>query len=69
MKTIILIGILVLLVGCTPGIVRFEIDCSKVDCSCNINEYCDVMCDNYNIRNDQNWDRVEFREKPYCVCS
>lgn len=64
--------ILLLLSGCNQnqiGIVYISINCSEVDCSCKVNDYCKSICDGEIIRNDQNWDRVEFNNEPICVCS
>ncbi len=70
---IIILALVVLLVnGCSQsqiGIIKIEVNCSEVDCSCNINDACDKACDVFEIKNDQDWDRVVFEDKPYCVCS
>ena len=74
---LLLVGLSILLAGCNDGrsfqeivgIVYVNINCSEIDCSCVINDYCDKLCDKYVLRPDRDWDRVEFNDGVRCVCS
>lgn len=61
--------LLIFLVGCTPSIVEFDINCSEVDCSCKLNEYCKTVCQDVVLINDQDFDRVLYGGEPKCICS